>query len=178
LRSWIAGRLPTRESLLANRWIRPFAPRLTHPSIWHFNRWSVARGIALGLFCGFLIPLGQVFLAAFFALTVRANLIVAAAATLVTNPLTFPAIYWAAYSVGSRMLSSTGSLSFHPDSADTILIRTVAWLLSVSGPTALGLILFGGVSALIGYAGTHFGWRIWVVRRWTKRRAKQPAVEP
>ncbi|MFN3945604.1 MAG: DUF2062 domain-containing protein [Allosphingosinicella sp.] len=165
--------MPTRESLLANRWIRPFAHRLTHPSLWHFNRWSVARGIALGLFCGFLVPLGQIFLAAFFALTVRANLIVAAAATLVTNPITFPAIYWAAYSLGQRLLSTSGLLAFQPDAADGYLIQSVAWLLSVSAPTALGLLLFAGLSAVFGYLAVHFGWRLWVQRRWASRQARR-----
>jgi uncharacterized protein len=175
LKAWIASRMPTRESLLANRWIRPFAHRLTHPSLWHFNRPGVARGIALGLFCGFLVPLGQIFLAAFFALTVRANLVVAAAATLVTNPLTFPAIYWGAYSLGQKLLSASGMLAFTPDSADTMLIQAVAWLLSVSAPTALGLLLFAGGSAALGYLGAHFGWRLWIQRRWARRRARRSA---
>lgn len=154
MRRWLIERLPDRDALLARRWLRPLAHRLGHPALWHLNRWSVSRGLALGLFCGFLVPMGQIFLAAFVALSWRANLPVAAAATLVTNPLTFPPIYYAAYRVGDRMVGSAGE-----------------GLASVSLPTAFGLVAFALVSALAGYGAVQLGWRIWVVRRWSRRRA-------
>jgi uncharacterized protein len=175
VKGWLASRMPTRESLLQQRWIRPFAHKLTHPALWHFNRWSVSRGLALGLFCGFLIPIGQIFLAALFALTARANLIVAAVATLVTNPFTFPAIYWAAYHVGQSVLAPERWALFNPDAADTMLLRSAAWMLSVSVPTALGLILFAGGSAAAGYFFTQFGWKMWIRRRWLRRRSARAA---
>jgi uncharacterized protein len=168
VKGWLSSRLPDRESLLSRRWLRPFAHRLSHPSIWHFNRWSVARGLALGLFCGFLIPLGQVVLAALFAFSLRANLIVAAAATLITNPFTFPAIYYGAYRVGSAFLADSW-LMLDAHAAESLMLQRVAWLLNVSMPTALGLILFALVSSMVGYFGVQLAWRIYVARRWARR---------
>lgn len=160
--AWIAGRLPTREQLVASRFIRPFAHRLTHPLLWQMNRRSIARGVALGLLAGFLIPLGQTPAAAVLAMTMRANVIIAAAATLVTNPLTFPPIYFAAYKTGQRLLS--GPL-IEMDEAG--LLRS--WLFGLAAPTALGLLIFGLVSAALGYQFVRLGWRWRVARRWQRR---------
>lgn len=168
---WLAARLPDRETLLAQRFLRPLAHRLGHPALWHFNRWSVSRGIALGLFCGFLVPMGQIFLAALIALTWRANLIVAAGATLVTNPFTFPPIYYAAYRVGDRVVGQARWSPLDPDAAETYLARGWAWLLDVSLPTVVGLVTFALVSALLSYWTVQLGWRIWTARRWARRRA-------
>lgn len=169
MRRWLAAQLPDRDALLARRWLRPIAHRLGHPSLWHFNRWSVSRGLALGLFCGFLVPMGQIFLAALVAMTLRANLIVAAAATLVTNPLTFPAIYFTAYKLGKRILGSTGWGPADAAAAETALARGSSWLVSVSLPTALGLVTFALLSALAGYGAVQVAWRLWVARRWARR---------
>ena len=58
LMNWIRRNSPTREELLASRFIRPFAHRVAHSHLWRFTRTSVPRGTALGLFVGifFLIP--------------------------------------------------------------------------------------------------------------------------
>lgn len=168
MKRWLSETLPPREALLGHRWLRPFAHRLHHPCLWHFNRWSVSRGLALGLFCGFLIPFGQIVIAALFALTVRANLVVAAAATLITNPFTFPAIYYGAYRLGQRLLT-TDHWAANAAAAETLAAKSLGWMLHVSAPTALGLFLFASASALFGYLGVQFVWRLWVRRRWAAR---------
>jgi len=50
-------------------------------------------GIALGLFAGTAIPLGQVILALILAFIFKANKIFAVAATFITNPYTTPFLY-------------------------------------------------------------------------------------
>ncbi|MBB5987681.1 DUF2062 domain-containing protein [Sphingobium lignivorans] len=164
MKRWIMDRLPTREQLLANRWLQPMAHRLTHPLLWHFNRRSIARGVALGLLAGFLIPLGQTPAAAMLALTARANLIIAAFATLVTNPLTFPPIYFAAFKLGHRLLGE-GRVA---DSGDW-LGQSAQWIYNIVAPTALGLLLFGTVAAALGYQLVNLLWRWHVARRWRQR---------
>ena len=57
--------LPTREEMAGNRWLAPIAHRFLSPELWRFTRRSVPRGVALGLFSGFIVPVGQIFLAAF-----------------------------------------------------------------------------------------------------------------
>lgn len=156
--------LPRREQLLASRWLRPVAHRLEHPSLWHFNRRSIARGVALGLFAGFLLPLGQIVIAALLSLSIRANVMIAAGATLVTNPLTFPPIYVAAYRVGHGILGE-GSSATHP-----ITWQSAAfWMRAVAAPTALGLLLFALVAAISAYIGVMLAWRWRVGLRWRRR---------
>lgn len=153
-----------RETILRSRWLRPFAHLFAHPSLWHLNRRSVPRALALGLFAAFILPIGQFALAAFLAVPMRANVPLAAAATLVTNPLTFPPIYFAAYKLGSLLLHHSSS-----EGADELARSLGSTLLDVSGPTALGLLVFAGASAAAGFIAGTAWWRLRLVRRWRHR---------
>jgi uncharacterized protein len=176
VRRWIGRRMPTRERLLASRWLRPFAHRLTHPALWRFNRWSVSRGVALGFFAGLLLPFGQTPVAALLALTVRANLIVAAAATFITNPITNAPIFYAAYRTGNALLRPSGAAATPAASGDTWR-DGLAWLAGITGPTALGLLIFATVGGLLGYAGAQLGYRLWIRRRWRRRTDTRSEIE-
>ena len=165
MRKWFKRVSPDRDKLLAVRWMRPIAHRLTEPTIWHFNRHSVARGVALGLFVSFLLPVAQIVLAALFAGLARGNLLVAAAATLVSNPLTFPAIYYAAYKLGAFLLG--GTMLAAPPVVEGASMATM--LAGASLPTLLGLVIFAFVSAALGYALVQLSWRLFLVRQWRRR---------
>ncbi len=97
----LRARVPSREELEANRWLKVLAPYLADTKLWHWSRRGVATGVAAGLFIGLLIPVAQILLAAVAAVALRANIPVAAAATFITNPLTVPPIYYAAYHLGA-----------------------------------------------------------------------------
>lgn len=177
VRKWFKQISPDRDSLLANRWLRPLAHRLTHPEIWHFNRRNVARGVALGLFVGFILPIGQIVVAALLAASARGNLMVAAMATLITNPLTFPPIYYAAFRTGSFLLNpvlTEGNAAAQVDEnqAGTML----EMLTSASLPTLFGLLLFATISAAAGFGAVHVAWRFSLRRQW--RRRGQPGEGP
>lgn len=178
MRKWFKQITPRQESVLANRWIRPFAHRLTHPEIWHFNRRNVARGVALGLFVGLIVPFGQVVLAALLAASARGNLLIAAVATLVTNPLTFPPIYYAAFRTGSFLLNSNSAAGSSatsgafPQAASVLEMMT-----SASLPTVFGLVLFAVVSAASGFGAVHLGWRISISRQWRSRRNRGTNID-
>lgn len=173
---WLLSRLPHRDELLANRWMRPFARHLSEPNIWHFNRRSVARGVALGLFFGIIIPFAQTPVAAIFAVPARANLAVAALCTFVTNPLTTPAIYFGAYEAGRWLLRAQEHSAAIAAAPDDWMAKVLAWLADASLPTVTGLVLFSVTSAVLGYAAIHIGWRWWVSRRWTSRRNRAGAA--
>lgn len=164
MRKWFKRVSPDPEVLLGLRFIRPIAHRLTEPTIWHFNRHSVARGVALGLFVSFVLPVAQILLAALLAGLARGNLLVAAAATLLSNPLTFPAIAYAAYKLGGFLLGDT---AFAPPALDGA--STASLITGASLPTLLGLSIFAVVSAILGYAGVQMMWRLFLVRRWRRR---------
>jgi uncharacterized protein (DUF2062 family) len=176
-------KIVSKEALLENRWIRPFAHRLTHPSLWHLNRRSVSRGVALGLVAGFLIPFGQIMVAAFLALSVRANIVVAATATLVTNPLTFPPIYYAAYRFGRFILGSDGAGHLTEDQvialteSATSSAGASSWsVANVLLPLTIGLVVFAVVSGVVGFAVARLFWTMRVRRKWRRRTVLRPSV--
>jgi uncharacterized protein (DUF2062 family) len=157
-----------RDAILQSRWLRPFAHLFGHPSLWHLNRRSVPRALAVGLFSAFIIPLGQFALAAFLAVPLRANVPLAAASTLVSNPFTFPPIYIAAYQLGSFFLGRP------PVAAeDEPAVHFGRQLLDVSGPTALGLLIFAVVSSSVGYLVGTLWWRLRLSRRWKSNRMQR-----
>lgn len=162
--------LPTRNKLESNRWLAWMGPWLGHPKLWHWSRRGVALGVGIGVFFGLLIPLAQIPAAAAAAIVLRANLPVAAASTLITNPVTFGPIYYGAYRLGVWM---TGEESPPPE----ISRKTVAaseepsfleHMAALGKPLLIGLITV----ALIAGAATYF--LIGAVWRWRvilKRRA-------
>jgi hypothetical protein len=163
-------KVPSKETLLANRWMRPFAEHLSDPNIWHFNRRSIARGVALGLFFGIVIPFAQTPVAALFAVSARANLAVAAFCTFITNPLTTPLIYLGAYEAGTRLLRMQARTPLSGGSMDDSVKALIARLLDAPLPTAVGLLLFSTVAAVLGYWVVNVLWRVHVRRRWARRR--------
>lgn len=164
MRKWFKRMAPDQEKLLANRWLRPIAHRLGDPQIWHFNRHSVARGVALGLFAGFILPIGQIFLAAIMAASVRSNVMVASATTLVTNPFTFPPIYYAAWKAGAGLLGMAGM----GQTAD----GAMAGMIGASLPLVVGLLVFAVVSSVTGYLAVQLGWRVALALQWRRRRLR------
>ena len=64
-----------------------------------------ARGLAVGVFCGCYPFFGlQIFLSVGVATLVRGNHLLAAAGTLVSNPLTYLPLYWFNYLLGCQLL--------------------------------------------------------------------------
>jgi uncharacterized protein len=155
-----------KDEILANRWIKPFAHRLTHPSLWHMNRRSMARALGLGLFAAFVVPIGQIVLAAFLAIPARANVPVAIGATFVTNPFTFAPIWAGAWWTGDCLLSPLGFESHPLD-----LSAGYAWsALSTMAPITLGLVVFAIGAGLLGYLLGRAWYSVKLVSRWKARR--------
>ena len=158
---------PSREQLEANPWLRGLAPYLANPKLWHWSRRGVAMGLAIGLFIGFLIPVAQILLAAAAAVVLRANVPIAAAGTLVTNPLTVPPIYYAAYHLGAWATgsSATAAVSW----ADPVSI--LGSLGSIGLPLFTGLAITASFAAAASYLLISRAW-IWHVA--AKRRGARP----
>lgn len=172
---WLRRHIPTRETIHENRLLRPFAPHLTHPSLWRFTRRSVPRGVALGLFVAVIIPVMHTAIAAVLAIPTRANVAVAAVCTLVVNPLTIPAIYYAAYRIGSWELHHDATL-MDPSAAERFsseLSRILFWIHQASGSIALGVLTIAFAAAAIGYGGSVVFWRFWSRNRFRRRRQRR-----
>ena len=85
LRASLQKALPTRESLAQHAWLRPVAHHLLDPQLWRLQHESVARGVAIGTFWAFVIPLGQTFVAAAHCTWWRGNIPAAAVMTMLTK---------------------------------------------------------------------------------------------
>lgn len=170
--------LPSPQALQGNRWLRWIGPALHHPRLWHLNRRGVALGLALGLFFGLLIPVAQMPLAGGAAVLLRANVPMAVASTLVTNPVTFGPLYYAAWRTGSAILGDDGrSQPPVPLAAGEIEGATGSWwarawerLQTAGKPLLLGLAIFATGFGLLGYTLVTLGWRIKVVLDRRRRR--------
>ncbi|GAA4813157.1 hypothetical protein GCM10023232_05660 [Sphingosinicella ginsenosidimutans] len=179
LPGWIARHIPTRESIEKHRLLRPFAHHLGKPDLWHFNHRSVPRGVAIGLGIGVIIPFMHTFVAAIFAIPARANVVLAAAFTLVVNPLTIPPMYWAAYRIG-RWELHYDALVTDPETARQAsgeFARLLFWIHEASGPIALGIVTLALSAAAIGYVASALAWRAWLWRRKPADEAGAPAGE-
>lgn len=171
--------LPTRESLKQNRLLRWLGPRIHDPLLWHVNRNSVARGVAIGVFFGFLVPVAQIPAAALVALTVRANLWVAALATLVSNPFTYGPIYILAYRIGASILppvtTDNPASDDHATTALQWIVEAINWLTGIGRPLVLGMLLMAVVGAIVGYFGVLLGWRLNVIIKRHRQRRQRAA---
>ncbi len=171
--TWFKSHLPTRESIAGNRWLRPFAHLFLRPDLWHLNRRSVPRAVALGLFVAPIVPVAHTVVAALFAVPARANVVIAATATWLINPLTMPPFYYAAYKIGAAILRIDG-MSPLPVTHEATHRATewLTWLSAKSGPTALGTLVLATILASLGYLISSLFWRLEVGRRWRARRGK------
>ena len=163
LRRW----LPDPASLRARRGLRWMGPLLERPWLWHVNRNSIAKGLAIGIFFGTLVPFGQALVAGVVAIALRANLPAAVLATFVSNPMTTPAILLAAYYTGSAVLGEAPALPGFAEDA--------GWLAKIGAmgePLILGLTLLAVAGAIVTYCGVQLAWRIGVLSRIAARRAR------
>jgi uncharacterized protein (DUF2062 family) len=176
LSDWLRENMPTRQQMESNRFIRPFAHRVLRSELWRFTRRSVPRGVALGMLVGVIVPFAQILFAALLSTTVKANVPVAALTTFVTNPFTTPAIWVAAYWIGSWMLRVDAATIVAPVNTaieETELQQFLEWLTGATMVTAFGLVIIAIVSAAISYLMAVFLWRWWIARKWARRKARR-----
>lgn len=171
--------LPSAEALRANRWLRWLGPALHHPKLWHLSRRGLALGMALGFFFGLLLPLAQFPLSVAAAVALRANVPAAVASTLVSNPVTFGPIYYAAWRMGSAILGEPVNAAPPPPSTATqdepsgeswwrTAIRRV---LGVGKPLLLGLTIMATGVGIATYFLVSAAWRMSVLwKRYRRRR--------
>lgn len=182
---WMKRRLPTPDALRRQRWLRWLGPALFDARLWHFSRRGVATGVAMGVFFGFLVPVGQIPLAAGASILLRANVPSAVASTFITNPLTFGPVFVAAWNVGNLVLGESPSEAPvphlelpHLDAAH----RGNSWFTSITHgigaagkPIVVGLGLFAVLGGLLSYLVVSWSWRLAVVLK--RRRPRRTEAD-
>jgi uncharacterized protein (DUF2062 family) len=185
LRRW----LPTPEKIREARWARWLGPSLHHPRLWHFSRKGISLGFSIGIFFGLLIPFGQIPLAGGTAILLRANVPVAMASTFISNPVTFPAIYYLAYKLGVLLVGVDESrppppgFEDHGAWPDPLLIEqhvagtrelgffaaTWARLEAMGKPLLVGLAVMSVAGGLLAHGGANLLWRLNARLAWRRR---------
>ena len=179
MKNRIKAWLPSPDTVRQNRWLRWMGPVLNHPRLWHFSRKGIAMGMALGVFFGLLIPVAQIPFSAGLAVVLRANVPMAVASTLVTNPVTFGPVYYGAYRLGVWVLGKEPNplpIALQPSHLDDSVPER-SWSESISAwfqkmstvgkPLAVGLVILAFVFGFLVYALVSL---IWVLKtRWSRR---------
>ncbi|MGE8355645.1 MAG: DUF2062 domain-containing protein [Microvirgula sp.] len=173
-RKWFKKYLPGPEEIAANRWLSWLGPALRRPELWQLHRRSVARAVAVGLFCGLMPGPTQMLSAGLLALWLRCNLPVALATTLYTNPFTIVPLYLLAYEYGKLLTGARGgevvpAPELGPDGIWAWMEALGRWALSLGPSLAVGLVALALTLAVLGYLLTDWGWRWYVVQAWKKR---------
>ncbi len=181
--------LPTRDAITQSRMLRWLGPRIHDPLLWHVNRRSVARGVAMGVFFGLMIPIAQIPAAAIASLLLRGNLWIAAVSTLVSNPLTYGPLYYFAYRLGAGVIvyyfayrlgaGVIGTRAPADLTADDVekpirmidsLAQAWTWITGIGQPLLVGMLIMAITGAFIAYWGTQLVWRMRVTSKWRKLR--------
>jgi uncharacterized protein (DUF2062 family) len=163
------------RQLRHRRWLRWVGPALHHPHVWRFSRRGVALGVGIGVFFGLLLPLGQIPASAIVAVGVRANVPAAAISTLVSNPVTFPAIYYGAYRLGARLTGQTplqrDALIQPPEQLQDMVERPAHpdWWHRVGIPTVIGLATIAASGGVLTWFAAGWFLRFRVRRAWGQR---------
>jgi uncharacterized protein (DUF2062 family) len=159
----------------SHRWLRGLEHILHQPSLWHLNRHSAARGVAVGTFWGFIPVPGQTILSVLSAVKLRGNVGLAFFLPWLATPILLPAWYLC-YRLGLLILRQRPIDHFFDDiralkgfaqSARWFWTHRAAVLPLVVGSVPVALLL-----AVIGYFGTQWLWR-WVLVRRLRRRQQR-----
>lgn len=140
---------------------------------------AIARGLAVGVFAGLFPLFGlQTLIGVGLATICRGNKIIAAAATWVSNPLTYVPIFYFNFKAGLFTLRVLGIKSEFLDlAAFQALVATPNNLAFeelldlggfVSGALFLGCFVVGSISSVVAYFGG-----LWLFKTMRQRRSKQ-----
>lgn len=157
----IKQHLPSREDIEKNACLRFLEEHLRDRNLWHFNRRSVPRATAIGLFCAFLPMPFEMLPAAIGAIAFSANLPLSLAWVWVSNPLTWIPLYTPAYLLGAKLLGVPEMPLEH---------ITLGLLGSQLAALWLGCLIIGTLVSATGYWAMRILWRIKVISSWKDRR--------
>jgi uncharacterized protein (DUF2062 family) len=77
---------------------------LTDPELWKWNKKTIAKAFAIGLFCTFLPIPGHTILVAILSIMLSANILLSILVVWVNNPITMLPIYYFTYKIGASII--------------------------------------------------------------------------
>ncbi|MHA6493746.1 DUF2062 domain-containing protein [Pseudomonas borbori] len=161
--------MPSPERIKDTKSLRFLGALIHDPNLWHLNRHSVSRAMAIGLFWAMIPMPMQMLAAALIAVPARANLPISIGLVWLTNPITMPPVFYCSYTFGAWMIGTPPlQMPDHMSLAWVGQILQTHWQ-----PLYLGSFVLGVMFAAIGYFGTNAYWHWWVRRSWRRRREKR-----
>ena len=119
---------------------------LTDPELWKWNKRTITKAFAIGLFCVFLPMPAHTLLAAILAFVFSANILLSMLMVWVNNPITIVPIYYFTYKLGASIMG----IEMDPD-----FEFSFGYLMDNLGVATLALwiggIIVSIVSAILGY---------------------------
>jgi len=158
--------MPAPHTIRDHKSLQMFGTLLHDPNLWHFNRRSVAKAFAVGLFFMMMPVPFQMALAAGVAIIVKSNLPLSVVLVWISNPLTMPPMFYFAYKVGAWVLQTPEvAFNFEP---------TTEWLttgmLAIWQPFLFGCFFLGTLFSVLGYVTIRLLWRWSVVKKLQEKR--------
>lgn len=164
----VARLMPHPEKLEQLRRLGWVGRQLFASELWHLNRRTVALAFMNGIFWACMpIPL-QMVAAALTALVIRCNVPISMGLVFLTNPVTMPPYFVAAYQLGAWLLHSDPIAL--PDRFTMHWVYeqlSLIWL-----PLLIGCLTFGLILAAISYFGVRIWWAIQVRLMWQVRQKR------
>lgn len=156
---------PNPETLKAHPHLKYFGEILQNPNLWHLNRRSAAGGVAIGLFCAWMPIPFQMLLAAVLGMAFSVNLPLSVALVWISNPITIPPLFYAAYLLGAHILNEP-VIDFHFQ----LSYQWLEHMLEAIAPSLfLGCFILGIISAISGYTLLRLLWRFNITKKWQRR---------
>lgn len=153
--------MPTPSQVREYRYIHIFGDTLKQAELWSFNRNSVTKGFAVGIFCAFLPMPFEMVAALFMAAMLGGNIPVAISAVWLSNPLTWIPLYTPCYLLGARILSIKPIPIDQINILDLGLHYVALWL---------GCLIVGISLSLLSHLVLNIIWRSNIRRRWQERK--------
>jgi uncharacterized protein (DUF2062 family) len=179
-REWIDRLQPSIEHVTRHPWVVRHLPSLSDPDLWHLNRRSTSRAVAVGLLCGLVPGPLQVAGAIGLSMAWRANFPLAALTTLYTNPFTIVPLYVVAYEYGRLFFpDAPHAVAAMPPSIEgftSYLPALWTWMKTLGKPLALGIVLLAFTLAALGFCAVRLAWRWHVVACWRRRARRRAAA--
>ena len=165
--------LPKQETIKNSEWFSIFGPASHEPNLWHINRKSTARAVAIGLFSAFIPFPIQMVLAAGLAIIFRANILISVVVVWVSNPFTFAAIFYSAYKLGTMLLG----VELEPFQFEFSLNWLFTELQHRWQPFLVGCLCAGALAGATGYGLVNLYWRIYISNVWKKRKSNKMGTD-
>jgi len=171
MQRWLKEITPDRHTLEKLWCLRPFKALVLDRGCWTFNRHSVTRAFALGLFIAFIPPTPlpvHIVTCVILGVLFRLNLPVLIATVFVSNPFTWVPQVAGSLWVGAKLLGLDLMPFLHAVSHRTLWADMgVLW-----PPLLLGALVLGLIAAATGYVLAETVWRMRVLYQLRRRRAR------